>query len=653
MASPECQGRTILRSIEIVKAPTPYTTIPHGTVRHYDLDKILPVPHTLAFHGDIRQLPRTNLYMPLQVKLVWFDGTTQSLALVYRGISGMRRDVLFADGPGMSLVVKLEADSILALPHDGRWRSNKNEMDKAHVLHDLIPKVYGLWDFRIGYTRCSALVLQRVSSIVPAFFKDLMLQPLTADLLLGALDVLTNILKQMCAYAGPEHQFRLDDWHAHHLGIEQKHVYLLDWVATEYRPDLTEYQRIKRAMKSFLRIPDLEGSEESLSLSQDASRTDWMRVLGQIWQYLRGMWWPRFHDQLLPTTEQLDDLTVELTVKLTTSPIWMCDRLNRNALHGCINACRSDLQAAKKGVKLDAREKRARVEAVICGLTASGLERMRQREQLQKHLAHLWQQLEALYARAMADFASDVTMSRQEESSAFPDAEPGACPKKKVDTGVKVTEGHPTVERTCERRQWVSRASHKAREGEEGCTSQRKGETVKKAAKVKKDVHHDAVLMVSRESRAKRPRVEDKAEKGGRVKEEGAPAVESIRERRQLMPMVCHETCDEDVHLKRMLKKVEKEAITSKIRRGMKAELKQLLREDKERIVLYARLVLRKGSMAKKSLIEPVHSLGGSFFEVIFWGSFSRWKINEMKSITAKHLFVVVEKVLKKRLAGI
>ena len=115
MASPECQGRTILRSIEIVKAPKPYTTIPHGTVRHHDLDKILPVPHTLAFHGAIRQLPRTNLYTPLQVKLVWSDGTTQSLALVYCGIIGMRRDVLFTDGPGMPLAVKLEDDDINSL----------------------------------------------------------------------------------------------------------------------------------------------------------------------------------------------------------------------------------------------------------------------------------------------------------------------------------------------------------------------------------------------------------------------------------------------------------------------------------------------------------------------------------------------------------
>ena len=184
---------------------------------------------------------------------------------------------------------------------------------------------------------------------------------------------------------------------------------------------------------------------------------------------------------------------------------------------------------------------------------------------------------------------------------------------------MKVTEGHPTVERTCERRQWASRATHKAREGEEGCTSQRKGETVKKAAKVKKDVHHDAVLMASRESRAKRPRVEDMAEKGGRVKEEGAPAVESIRERRQLVPMVSHEARDGDVHLKRMLKKVEKEAITSKILRSMKAELKQLLREDKATTVLFARLVLRKGSMEKKNLIELVHCLGGCFFQVIFF----------------------------------
>ena len=335
MAFPACQARTILRSIEIVEAPKPYTTIPHGTLRPHALDKILPVPYALAFHGAIRQLPRTKLYTPLQVKLVWSDGTTQTLALVYRGISGMKRDVLFTDCPRMPLVVKLQDDSIFGLLRDGRWSPNEDEMDVAHALHDLIPKVYGLWNLRIGYTHCSALVLQKVSSTVPAFFKDLMRRPLPADLLLGALDVLINILKQMCAYAGPEHQFRLDDWHAHYLGIEQKHVYLLDWVAIEYRPELSDYQRIKRAMKSFLRIPTyqaswfqfLKGYIPGESLSLLASRTDWMRVLGQIWQYLGGMWWPRFHGKKLPTTEQLDDLTTELTVKLTTFPIWMCNRL--------------------------------------------------------------------------------------------------------------------------------------------------------------------------------------------------------------------------------------------------------------------------------------------------------------------------------------
>ena len=113
------------------------------------------------------------------------------------------------------------------------------------------------------------------------------------------------------------------------------------------------------------------------------------------------------------------------------------------------------------------------------------------------------------------------------------------------------------------------------------------------------------------------------------------------------MPMVPYEARDKDVHLKRIVKKAEKGAITSRIRRSMKAKLKQLLREDKESTVLYARRLLRKGSMEKKNRIELVHSLGGSFFQAIFAGSFSRWSIKEMKSITVKQLFAVVEKVLR------
>ena len=651
--------------------------------------------------GSVK-MPRTRLFAPLQMTLCWDDGVQQNVPLLYTGCSGANRDVLFTN----KFAVKLQW---LDPSKAKGWTPNKDEWKMAPRLWGFIPHVYGYFDVNIENRPYSALVVRKVPSTVSAFLGDLMREPLTRKLLTRVLDLLVDTVRQMCAYAGSEHKCKLADWHAENLGIDRHGVCLLDWERTEYLPKLSAYRRIKGAMKTFLAwIPQLENIPTAICDLPEC-RMEWMRKLEQIQAHF-ARWWPKFQgSDALPTPPELEALSVQL----------------------------------------------------------------------------------------MANFASDVTTSRQGELSACPVAERRDCPRagaervrveKRVYTGAKVTEAFQTVERPGERRPWMSRVSHKAREGEEGCTSQPKGDSGKKGAKVKKaDLHnaeprasrescvkwpkveneagkggrvqeegapavkltrerHQPVPWSSREFCGKRRRIEDTAEKGGRVKEEGAPAVESSRGRHQPVPMVSHRNRDVDEHSERRVKKLEKAAmprvednvgkgervkeedapavgsirashqpvfrasrvsgakrlrgddtaekggrlkeegapavessrgryqpvsmvsheareedkqserrvkklekaaLTSEIRSTMEAELEQLLCEDKEADVLYARLLLREGSLKQKNLNDLVHSRGGDVFQEIFAGFFRRCSDGEVKSITAEQMFAVVETMLR------
>ncbi|MCH2143490.1 MAG: hypothetical protein MK077_10910, partial [Phycisphaerales bacterium] len=204
------------------------------------------------------------------------------------------------------------------------WHPNSDELALAPSLKGLIPAVYGCFEVEIGPSRCSALVVQAVSSTVQTFFDEMMRAPLTKNSFAVMLDVLIETLKQMCVYAGFPHAFRLGDWHAYNLGMERKRVYLIDWEDTRYSPMMTAYRRISPAMKTFLKwIPEFQPAK----IQEDVGfRTAWMRLLEKIQQHL-GRWWRTFHGGDLPTPSQLDTLLSELCDVAKDLPIELgCSR---------------------------------------------------------------------------------------------------------------------------------------------------------------------------------------------------------------------------------------------------------------------------------------------------------------------------------------
>ena len=451
-----------------------------------------------------------------------------------------------------------------------------------------------------------------------------MLGPLTQNLLAGVLDILIETLKQMCAYAGSKHQFKLGGWHAHNLGIERKHVYLLDWEHTEYRPEMDAYKRIKPAMKTFLEwIPQFKVIPSTIH-SLTASRISWMRKLGQIQEYLANTWWPHFYGcTTLPTTKQLTALSVKLMANFASDVHTLCQPEPR--------------------ASPDVRAKRARVKEVEKALKV----------------------------------------------------------EEKVEKGAGVKE--PTAESTRERRQPVPMVSYEARaNGASVEIAVNAEEDYVKRASVKEVVSHEACAKGARvgkaandeEDYAKRARVkevekavkvDEKVEKGARVKE---PAAESTRERRQLPSMVSHEArangagvgnavnaeedyakrasvkevvshesrakgvcvenaanAEEDYAKRASVKDAEKAVIVSSSRRITKADFKHLLRADKTN-VRFARGLVRQGTMTVKNIFEVLQH---PFLNEMFVGTLSERTIEKMKSSAASEIIGVLEKVIRKR----
>ena len=106
---------------------------------------------------------------------------------------------------------------------------------------------------------------------------------------------------------------------------------------------------------------------------------------------------------------------------------------------------------------------------------------------------------------------------------------------------------------------------------------------------------------------------------------------------------VAEATCAEDDYVKRAeVKKAETAAITFEIYVSLKSELKQLLREDKTATVRDARLLLDQLAHDRGGTVLA-HDRSGAFLEEMVAGFSSQWTIEEMRSIRALALEVVME----------
>ena len=252
-----------------------------------------------------RTMSRTGRSPFLEVTLIWCSGFHETVRLEWLA-SGQSRDVLRAQGSSVPLVVKIQTLSTV------NWQPNSDEEVLAPQLESLVPAVYGRFEKPIGRIRCDALFVQAVSLTVEAFFDKITCAHLIETSKDDLLFVLIETLKQMCVYAGSSHAFRLGDWHARNLGVEQKRVYLIDWEHTKYSPEMTPYRRISPAMKTFLKwIPEFQKKPATVQEDVGFMRPAWMRLLEKIQQHLR-FWWQHFQGGDLPSPSDLIVLSSEL-----------------------------------------------------------------------------------------------------------------------------------------------------------------------------------------------------------------------------------------------------------------------------------------------------------------------------------------------------